>query len=114
EEFKQIGFVAGVGNSSTISRYNFFDKDVTPSTTYEYRLRQMDKDGTQECFTSNIVTLTYDRVGELALEPNSPNPFVNQTNISFNIPEAQNVKLEVIDMFGKVVNILINEYLPAK
>ncbi|MBX3043436.1 MAG: T9SS type A sorting domain-containing protein [Candidatus Kapabacteria bacterium] len=114
EEFKQIGFVSGVGNATTISRYNFLDKDVTPKTTYEYRLRQMDRDGSQECFTSNIVTLTFDRIGEMTLEPNSPNPFTNLTMINFNLPEGQNVKLEVIDMFGNVVRILENGFLGAK
>ena len=114
EEFKQIGFVSGVGNATTISRYNFLDKDVTPKTTYEYRLRQMDRDGAQDCFTSNIVTLTYDRVGELTLEPNSPNPFTNNTNINFNLPSAQNVKLEIVDLFGNVVKVIENNYLSAR
>ncbi|MBX3043438.1 MAG: T9SS type A sorting domain-containing protein [Candidatus Kapabacteria bacterium] len=114
EEFKQIGFVAGVGNSNTISRYNFMDKDVQVKTTYEYRLRQMDRDGTQDCFTSNIVTLTYDRIGDLVLEQNQPNPFVNQTLIKFNVPQPQNVKLDIVDMFGNVVRVLANESMSAK
>ncbi|MDT3740017.1 MAG: FlgD immunoglobulin-like domain containing protein [Candidatus Kapabacteria bacterium] len=113
-EFQQIGFVAGVGNASTISRYNFLDKDVKVKTTYEYRLRQMDRDGTQECFTSNIVTLTYDRIGKLSLEPNQPNPFVNHTLIRFSVPKTQNVKLEVVDLFGNVVRVLANETLNAQ
>ena len=114
DEFKQIGFVAGVGNSSAISRYNFFDKDVTVKTTYEYRLRQVDRDGTQDCYSSNVVTLTYDRLGELTLEQNVPNPFVNQTLIKFENPQAQNVRLEVVDLFGKVVRTLANEMMAAK
>ncbi len=113
DDFKQIGFVQGVGNSSSISRYNFLDKDVKVKTTYEYRLRQVDKDGSQDCFTSNIVTLTYDRIGELVLEPNMPNPFVNQTVISFNLPQSQEVRLEVIDMLGNTVKVLENGYLQA-
>ncbi len=113
EEFQQIGFVSGVGNSSTISRYNYLDKEVAPKTTYQYRLRQMDRDGTQECFTSNIVTLTYDKLGELTLEPNSPNPFVNQTVISFNLPNAGEVKLEVVDIMGNVVKVIHDGLLSA-
>jgi hypothetical protein len=112
-EFKQIGFVEGVGNSSAINRYNFLDKDVNVKTTYEYRLRQLDKDGSQDCFTSNIVTLTYDKVGDLVLEPNSPNPFVNETLISFNLPQSQEVRLEVIDMLGNTVKVIENGFLSA-
>jgi len=114
EEFRQIGFVAGNGNSSTISRYNFLDKDVKVKQTYEYRLRQVDKDGTQECFTSEIVTLTYDKIGDLVLEQNTPNPFASTTLISFNVPSPQAIKLEVIDLFGNVVRVLANENLTAQ
>jgi hypothetical protein len=113
DEFKQIGFVSGAGNASTISRYNFLDKDVIAKTTYEYRLRQMDRDGSQECFTSNIVTLTYDKIGQLVLEQNTPNPFIHKTNIIFTLPTAQNIKLEVVDMLGNVVRVIENNYLSA-
>jgi hypothetical protein len=114
EEFKQVGFVSGAGNSSTISRYNFLDKDVKVKHSYDYRLRQVDKDGSQECYTSNIVTLTFDKIGDLVLEQNSPNPFVNTTLISFNVPKSQDIKLEVVDLFGNVVRVLANESLPAQ
>jgi hypothetical protein len=113
DEFKSIGFVSGQGNSSTINRYNYFDKDVTPKTTYEYRLRQVDRDGTHSCGYSEIITLTYDRIGALVLEQNAPNPFVNQTILKFTLPKAQNVRLEVVDVFGNVVKTIANGYLNA-
>jgi flagellar hook assembly protein FlgD len=59
------------------------------------------------------VTLTFDNVRDMKLEPNSPNPFVNNTVISFYLPSSQNVKLEVVDMFGKVVNFIENGFLNA-
>ncbi|MBE2188831.1 MAG: T9SS type A sorting domain-containing protein [Desulfobulbaceae bacterium] len=113
DEFDQIGFVEGVGNSSIINRYNYQDNNVTIGSTYQYRLRQMDRDGSQACTYSQIVTLTYDRIGALVLEQNSPNPFANQTLLKFNLPSTQNVKLEVIDIFGNVVRTLENGVVSA-
>jgi len=112
-EFKSIGFVAGNGNSNSIQRYNYFDGDVVANHTYEYRLRQVDKDGTYDCGVSNIVTLTFDKVAEVLLEQNAPNPFVNSTLIKYNLPTAQNARLEVIDIYGNVVKTLAEGYQSA-
>jgi len=112
-DFQTIGFVAGNGNSSTLNRYNYSDNDVRAKTTYEYRLRQIDKDGTHSCGYSEIVTLTFDKIGALVLENNAPNPFVNQTTMKFTLPVAQNARLEVVDMFGNVVKTITNGYLGA-
>ncbi|HRP01333.1 MAG TPA: FlgD immunoglobulin-like domain containing protein [Candidatus Kapabacteria bacterium] len=112
-EFESIGFVPGTGNSSTIQRYNFFDPAVTANQTYEYRLRQVDKDGSQNCGISNSVILTFDKVASVLLEQNAPNPFVNSTMIKFNLPVAQNARLDVIDMYGNVVKTLVDGYHAA-
>ena len=113
EEFASIGFVAGNGTTSTINRYNYFDANVTINQTYEYRLRQVDRDGAHDCGISQIITLTYDKVADIALEQNAPNPFVNSTLIKFNLPVAQNARLEVVDMLGNVVRTLANGYHTA-
>lgn len=113
EEFASIGFVAGNGTTSTINRYNYFDANVTVNQTYEYRLRQVDRDGAHDCGISQIITLTYDKVADIALEQNAPNPFVNSTLIKFNLPVAQNARLEVVDMLGNVVRTLANGYHTA-
>ncbi len=114
-DWNSIGFVKGVGNSAVVNRYNYLDKEVVPFTTYQYRLRQVDRDGIENCETfSKIITLTYDNVEELTLAPNSPNPFTTSTQISFYLPTDDNVKLEILDVFGNVVKTLFNGNLPAK
>lgn len=45
---------------------------------------------------------------ESTLQQVSPNPMTNTTNINFNVKEASNVKIEVIDNLGNVVNVLTN------
>jgi hypothetical protein len=113
-DWKTIGFVKGVGNSVNVNRYNFTDKSVESHSTYNYRLRQVDLDGTQTCETySDIVTLTFDQVGDLTLEANAPNPFSYSTRIAFTLPARQNVSLQVLDIFGNVVKTLTSGELGA-
>ncbi|MFA6571461.1 MAG: FlgD immunoglobulin-like domain containing protein, partial [Bacteroidota bacterium] len=96
-------------------RYSFIDKNVEVQHTYNYRLRQVDNDGTQSCETfSDIVTLTFDKVGDISLEQNAPNPFSSSTEIGFNVPTKSHVTLEVLDIFGNVVKTLVNTELSGK
>ncbi len=44
------------------------------------------------------------------LQQNYPNPFNPVTKITFSIPAANNVKLVVYDLTGKIVATLMNEY----
>ncbi len=103
-------FIQGYGTSKEPREYNYSDEDVMPNTTYQYRLRQVDIDGTQtEDDFSNIVTLTYKAKGTVVLEQNSPNPFESVTAINFGIPSRMRVKLEVLDIFGNIVETIVNE-----
>lgn len=113
ENWNQVGFVKGNGTKSTASRFAYNDNEVKAGSTYQYRLRQVDFDGTQNCFTTNIVTLTYEGDLKLVLEQNSPNPFNNSTSIGFNLPVKSEVKLEVLDMFGNVISTIHNGVLDA-
>lgn len=113
-DWNTMGFVEGGRNSNVRKSYNYFDGDVTLNTTYDYRLRQVDLDGTQSCPSKEIVTVTFDQVGQLTLDQNVPNPFANNTRIAFNLPDKRNVKLEVLDIYGNVISTLINGELSAK
>ena len=47
-------------------------------------------------------------VNDAKLLPNYPNPFNPITTIRFDIPEAMPVRLEVYDMLGRVVSVLVD------
>ena len=48
-----------------------------------------------------------------ALYPNVPNPFNPETTIRFDLPHDSAVRLEVYDVLGQQVRMLVTEELPA-
>jgi hypothetical protein len=107
-DWKQVSFVNGNGNTKATSYYSYADKNVETGTTYQYRLRQVDFDGTQTCFDSKIVEVDFVGSGSFAME-NYPNPAKDQTTINYSLNDGGFVKLEVLDLLGNVVKTLVNE-----
>ncbi len=111
-KWETIGFVAGAGDSKTIRNYNYFDGEVAPNNTYQYWLRQVDKDGTSTSGTK-IITVKYDASFNLTLEQNYPNPVNKETKIVFTLPSENYTKVEIVDMMGNVVKVLMEGRMAA-
>lgn len=103
--FMTVGFVDGKGTTSSINNYSFADNNLKPGY-YSYRLKQIDFNGT---FTySNIIELSIGVPQEYALSQNYPNPFNPSTRISYSIPVASSVVLELYTVTGSKITTLVN------
>ncbi len=100
-EWQQVGWVDGMGNKSSVTEYNYADQDVVFNTTYEYRLRNVDFDGTHNCPSDNMVVLTYN-YGDASIE-SWPSRVETTADIRFVLPEAGNAKVEIVDLYGNIV-----------
>lgn len=105
-EFETIGFVEGHGTTTESQAYSYLDKNVVTGK-YQYRLKQIDYDGTFKY--SNVVEVEVTSPSTFSLEQNYPNPFNPSTTIRYAIPEASFVVIKIYDLLGKEVATLVNE-----
>ena len=110
DEFNALGFVQGQGSSTVKQHYDFLDAQVVRGAVYEYRLRQVDYDGTTDF--SRLVTVSYSPAVDPQLT-NSPNPCSASTDFAFDIPAAAHARLELFDAFGNSVRVLHNGPISA-
>jgi hypothetical protein len=107
-DWNKIGTIKGAGNSNSIKQYSFED-NINLTGILKYRLKQIDIDGQFQYSDEIEISVTAPK--SYVLEQNSPNPFNPSTNISFTIPEAGLVKINIYNILGEIVYELVNENL---
>jgi hypothetical protein len=108
--WENIGFVPGFGTTTEIHHYSFIDESLQTGN-YQYRLKQIDFDGTFEY--SNIIEVTVDAPTKYSLEQNYPNPFNPVTSIQYVVGSQGHVTLKVYDVLGNEVATFINDQKQA-
>ena len=98
--FTPIGKTKAAGEASTPQYYSFSDDNSaqTVNTVYYYRLRMVDKDGSERF--SNIVSLSV--VSKMTYTV-FPNPFDKIVTVSVQSTESETVSIALMDVTGKVV-----------
>ena len=110
EDWGPIGFVEGNGTTTETNTYSYTDNNLK-SGKYNYRLKQIDFDGSYEY--SNVVEVNVITPVVYALEQNYPNPFNPSTTINFRLAVDSKVNLKVFDVLGQEVATLLNGNLVA-
>lgn len=110
-EFIKIAFVSGHGTSSELHNYLYQDNIINMGgETIEYRLKQIDSDGTYNYSEIVRVELSPDKFD---LSQNYPNPFNPSTLINYQIPSDGFVTIKVFDVLGNEAGTLVNGWHSA-
>ena len=107
--WNKVGFIEGKGNSTETQNYIFKDANLN-SGTYQYRLRQMDFDGTSS-FSKVLEVNVIIAPKEFSLAQNYPNPFNPETSIQFEVPKTSMVNITIYNTLGEKVKVLLNEQM---
>ncbi len=120
EDWRMIGFIKGKGTTTEKQTYSFTDDLFgVNNTKLNYRLKQIDFDGSYEYSDAVEVNIDIANPEIFSLSQNYPNPFNPSTKIKFTIPyviasgakQSQFVTLKVYDILGNEIAILVNNEL---
>ncbi len=109
-DFQMVQFVAGAGTTNEPQTYRY-SLTVSAAGEYTFRLKQIDFDGTFAF--SNPVTVIVPPNAAFELSAVYPNPFNPTTQFTLIVAQSQNVQVSVVDMTGRVVQVLHDGILPA-
>lgn len=93
----------------------YFKGDIGEILVYFRALADLERQQTEQelmvkwGFVVSNIAETGKTLQGLRLEQNYPNPFNSSTAIRYHLPEAGDVRLEVFDMEGRSVAILVDE-----
>ncbi|WKZ72421.1 MAG: M14 family zinc carboxypeptidase [Ignavibacteriaceae bacterium] len=109
-EWATVGFIDGAGTKTATTDYSFSEK-INFTGTIQYRLKQIDFDGTYRLYgpvdIESAPVLSYD------LMQNYPNPFNPETVIRFTTPVDGNVSIVVYDILGNKVASPVDGFVKA-
>jgi hypothetical protein len=106
EDYAEVGYVeskAGGGTTTQPTSYRYEVADLNPGT-HQFRLRQVDTDGTAHL--SETVSLTVGMEQSLRLTGPSPNPVRTSTQIRFGVRGSAPATVELYNVLGQRVATL--------
>jgi len=111
EEWQNLGFVPGAGNSTIGIDYSFSDK-YSVAGVYQFRLKQIDYNGNYKYYhlSSDVIITAPTKFG---IQSNYPNPFNPVTNIEYTLPSPGLMKLKIFDVSGREVALVAEGFQQA-
>ncbi|MCP4580758.1 MAG: T9SS type A sorting domain-containing protein [candidate division Zixibacteria bacterium] len=108
--------MVGDGLGSCESTSSYISADGQNNSWYDLGLNQSDDVGIR-VRTSSAVAIDDETALSLPKSPNLirnyPNPFNSSTTIEYSLPRAAHVTIQVYDLMGSRVELLVNEYHQA-
>jgi hypothetical protein len=106
-----IASINGNGTTTEAKEYSVTDNKLT-SGTYNYRLKQIDYNGTTEYYyLSSEVEIG--RPTNYELSQNYPNPFNPASKIDYQLPNISKVTIELFSITGERVAEIVNQIQEA-
>ena len=107
----ELAFIEGAG--STLTRQTYTHELSLPSAgAYQFRLRQVDFDGTTTY--SDVVEALIELPGPFLFDRPYPNPFATESRFHMAVRHEQSVRIQVLDIEGRVVATLHDGSLAAQ
>jgi hypothetical protein len=103
--FQAQGFVEGRGTTDTPQQYNFLIDGLEPGT-HQFRLKQVDLDGTSQLSEARVVEVGLSEA--VVMETVAPNPVHNQGTLRFAMQKAEPVTVSVYNVLGQRVQTLFD------
>lgn len=116
EGWQKIAFVKGKGTTTQPAHYEFLHHNQQPGA-YEYRLKQIDANGSFEYSESIVAVVGVPET--FALLQNFPNPFNPTTSIQYQIPGSSRGEnkdnrtvLTIYNLLGQEIRVLVDKAEP--
>ncbi|MCF8306327.1 MAG: T9SS type A sorting domain-containing protein [Ignavibacteriales bacterium] len=109
-DWTSVGTISAAGYSTEPVSYSFSDENVA-SGLYNYRLKQIDFDGSFAY--SSIIEVNVGSPTSFSLSQNYPNPFNPTTTIDFVLAADAKTRLEIFNALGESVSVIVNEFRSA-
>ena len=100
---ENLGFVAGIGTTMERQEYTYKVEGLLPGV-HEFRLKQIDWDGSIEYSSELVVEVTFP--SHYFLSDVYPNPFSTKASLKFGMAETQVIEVTLFNSLGHVVQRL--------
>jgi len=111
EPWSRVGYVEGAGTTDETQSYAFTTSELEYGT-HEFRLRQVDTDGSASLSEAVEAEVTLDQAYEIT--PPSPHPVHRQAALEVTVRESQPVRVEVYDLLGRRVAVPFEQEMPGQ
>jgi hypothetical protein len=105
-QWLKVGFVPGVGSSSSPHQYSYADQGLAQGR-YDYRIKQIDKNGSFKYSSAAQVEVGI-APKEFTLSQSYPNPFNPSTTVEFSVARNDRAVVRVFNVLGQEVATLFD------